>query len=74
MSTTTDIKYIVKVADFGLSRFVEGGKEYYKSNDVAVPIKWTARMYVYMNWLISSLAEALTHNKFSTQSGTQWRV
>jgi hypothetical protein len=44
MSTSSEIKYIVKVADFGLSRSMEG-KEYYTSSNVAIPVKWTARMY-----------------------------
>lgn len=33
-------KYLVKVSDFGLSRLANKG--YYKSQDVQLPIKWTA--------------------------------
>lgn len=33
-------KYFVKVGDFGLSRVVQGN--YYKSNDKAIPVKWSA--------------------------------
>jgi len=36
-------KVIVKVSDFGLSRFIKEGSEYYKtSSESKLPVKWTA--------------------------------
>lgn len=33
-------KYVVKVADFGMSRLINKG--YYKTDDKTIPIKWSA--------------------------------
>jgi serine/threonine protein kinase len=33
-------KYIVKISDFGLSRIM--GKNYYKTDDATIPIRWSA--------------------------------
>jgi hypothetical protein len=47
MITSTDVKFIVKVADFGMSRFIDGSKDYYKSEHSAeIPVKWTARICI----------------------------
>jgi hypothetical protein len=43
VNTSLEIKYVVKVADFGLSRSMEGTKQYYASTSAQIPIKWTAR-------------------------------
>jgi serine/threonine protein kinase len=40
ITTGGDEKFIVKVADFGLSRSAEKG--YYQSSDKTLPVKWSA--------------------------------
>ena len=37
---TDQNKYLIKVADFGLSRTSDSG--YYKTEDKSIPFKWTA--------------------------------
>jgi len=54
-SGSENLKYIVKVADFGLSRELTSDKQYYASKNSNMPVKWTA-------------PEALTMQKFSHQS------
>jgi serine/threonine protein kinase len=53
VSSSSDSKFTVKVADFGLGALVEDGA-YYKSN-TKLPVKWTA-------------PEGLASGKFSTAS------
>ena len=55
--SSPDTNIVLKVADFGLSRLVNND-DYYKSDQKELPVRW-------------SPPEALTHYKFSTQSGTR---
>jgi len=48
-------QYLVKVSDFGLSRIIEGEKEYYKSESNTIPIKWSS-------------PEVLKYNRYSFKS------
>ena len=47
-------KYLVKIADFGMSRNMQS--DYYTSSDMQMPVKW-------------SPPEVLSYGKYSTQSG-----
>ncbi|OTF72281.1 hypothetical protein BLA29_014724, partial [Euroglyphus maynei] len=52
-----DKNNIVKISDFGLSRFYEADKNYYKvmNNETQLPLRWMA-------------LESLTDNRFTTKS------
>jgi serine/threonine protein kinase len=49
-----EAKYLVKVADFGMSKMLPG-TDYYKSSDKEIPVKWSA-------------PEVLQYGRFSFQS------
>src|SRR4029079_5080078 len=53
VTTGDEEKYIVKVADFGLSRITDKG--YYKTSDKTMPVKWRA-------------PESLEYGSFSSKS------
>jgi serine/threonine protein kinase len=55
VKASAEYKYEVKVADFGLSRIISEGRQYYKSNQANNPVKWSA-------------PESLQYEKFSTAS------
>ncbi len=46
VNSSANSKYVVKVADFGLSRIVSD-KQYYAATSSSMPIKWTARKNVH---------------------------
>ncbi len=40
MNSSADHKYVIKIADFGLSRAITEGKKYYTATGSAFPVKW----------------------------------
>ena len=56
VTSSDEKKYVIKVADFGLSRVVDEDKEYYKTTNGEMAVKWAP-------------PEALQYGKFSSKSG-----
>jgi len=51
----TETQYLIKVADFGMSRITTNDQNYYRNDSAVFPIKWSA-------------VEVIKFSKFSTQS------
>ena len=40
MDGTFEAGYSIKIGDFGMSRAMQRGKEYYRTDDKKIPVRW----------------------------------